>query len=481
MREKRLNSEPFSSVDAAWLRIDVPTNMAIITGVMIFDEPLDLERFKKTVEYRLLCYERFRQRAREKNGFRGSLRWEPDANFNLDAHLPHATLPPPGGLPGLQALAGQLMSTPLDRDKPLWQIHIVDDLEGGSALVVRLHHCIADGLALVQVLLSLADESPDAPWPEPPAEPDTTESTLFGRFILPPLRLTNQALNISGKILQGSLDLLDDPWYIKSIARSGIDNAAALAKLLLISPDRKTLFRGECGVEKRVTWSEPINLDVVKAIGKSSNGTVNDVLLAAMSGALRSYLEYRGEIVDFLDIRAVVPVSIRPPEELGKLGNRFGLIFLPLPIGLKDPVARLAILKQRMDSIKDSREAAVAFGILTAAGFGPRQVENIIVNIFGKKGTAVMTNVPGPRKLLYLAGKPLRRIMFWVPQPGGLSLGISILSYNGEVMVGVASDAGLIPDPEEIVRGFNAEIQVLQARVSAEIDQPATGELSPAD
>jgi len=470
MRKSRMKSEPFSSVDAAWLRIDVPTNMAIITGVMIFDEPLDLERLKATIESRLLCYERFRQRVREKNGFGGSLSWELDPNFDLDAHLQRTTLPPPGGLPGLQALAGRLMGTPLERDKPLWQINYIADLDGGSALVVRLHHCIADGLALVQVLLSLADESPDAAWPEPPEEPDTSESTLFGKLILPPLRLTNGALKLSGRILRGGLNLLDDPWYVKNIAKDGMANAAALGKLLLISPDRKTLFRGECGVEKRVTWSEPVSLEVIKAIGKTFDGTVNDVLLAAMSGALRRYLEYRGEEVDFLDLRAVVPVSIRSPEEFGELGNRFGLIFLPLPVGLKDPVARLAILKQRMDAIKDSREAVVAFGILTAAGFSPRQVESIIVNIFGKKGTAVMTNVPGPRKLLYLAGKPLRRIMFWVPQPGGLGLGISILSYNGEVLVGVATDAGLIPDPEEIVRGFNEEVQYLRERVSALTD-----------
>ena len=466
MREKRMKSEPFSNVDAAWLRIDVPTNMAIITGVMIFDEPLDVERLKKTIEYRLLCHERFRQRVREKNGFRGTLRWEFDPHFNLDSHIQQATLPPPGGLPGLQVLAGQLMSTPLDRDKPLWQIHVVEDLEGGSALVVRLHHCIADGLALVQVLLSLADESPDAPWPEPPEESVSSGSTLFGKLILPPIRLTSQTLKISERLMRGSLNFLDDPWYVKNIAKGGMANASALAKLLLISPDRKTLFRGECGIEKRVTWSEPISLEVVKAIGKTNGGTVNDVLLSAMSGALRRYLEYRGEEVDFLDVRAVVPVSIRPADEFGELGNRFGLIFLSLPVGLKDPVARLAILKQRMDAIKDSREAAVAYGILTAAGFSPRQVENIIVDIFGKKGTAVMTNVPGPRTLLYLAGKPLRRIMFWVPQPGGLGLGISILSYNNDVLVGVATDAGLIPDPEQIVNGFNAEIKSLQERVS---------------
>jgi len=467
MRKERLNSEPFSSVDTAWLRIDVPTNMALITAVMIFDEPLDLERLKITIQYRLLCYERFRQRIRENHGLRGSLMWEHDPNFDLDAHIQQIALPEPGGLAGLQALAGQLMSTPLDRSRPLWQMHLVENFGEGSALVVRLHHCIADGMALVQVLLSLADETADAPRPEPPEEPRSTESTLFGKLILPPLRLTNDALKLSGKFLRGSLNILDDPWYFKDVAKEGIANATALANLVLMSADRDTLFRGECGVPKRVTWAEPIPLEDVKAIGTAFEATVNDVLLAAMTGALRRYLEYRQEEVDFLDIRAVVPVSIRPPQDFDKLGNRFGLVFLPLPVGLKDPIARLAILKQRMDSIKGSRQAVVAFGILAAAGFSPRQVEKIIVGLFGKKGTAVMTNVPGPRKLLYLAGKPIRFIMCWVPQPGGLGLGISILSYKGEVLVGVASDAGLIPDPEEIVRGFQEEIKSLQQRVAA--------------
>jgi len=190
--------------------------------------------------------------------------------------------------------------------------------------------------------------------------------------------------------------------------------------------------------------------------------TVNDILLAAVTGALRRYLESRGESVDGLDIRVIVPVNLRPPQEQELFGNRFGLVFLSLPIGIQDPIQRLIVLKRRMDEIKASPEAIVALGILAAIGMTPTQLEDLIVTIFGMKGSAVMTNVPGPRRPLYLAGSQIENLMFWVPMPGNLSLGLSIISYAGKVVIGVASDAGLIPDPQSILDAFNVEFEALR-------------------
>jgi WS/DGAT/MGAT family acyltransferase len=210
----------------------------------------------------------------------------------------------------------------------------------------------------------------------------------------------------------------------------------------------------------------PIPLPEVKAIGSVTDSTVNDVLLTAVAGALGRYLRSRGETVGGLDLRAVVPVNLRPLDGPIKLGNAFGLVFLSLPIGIEDPLDRLRELKRHMDGIKGTPEALVTFGILNAMGAGGPQFEDIVVSIFEKKATTVMTNVPGPREVRFLAGKPIKGIMFWVPQSGRLGLGVSILSYAGDVLVGIASDAGLVPDPEAIVEATHVEFDSLMQLVA---------------
>ena len=259
-------------------------------------------------------------------------------------------------------------------------------------------------------------------------------------------------------LLRESLESLVDPSRLLTPAKLAADSMAALGKLVFMLPDRRTLLRGRCGVAKRAVWTAPVPVAEVKAIGAGLGCTINDVLLAAVSGALGRYLEGRGQPTDGQNIRTMVPVNLRRPEETNELGNRFGLVIVSLPIGVRDPQERMVVLKQRMDAIKDTPEAVVAFGILNTMGLTPIQVEKIIVDIFAAKVSAVMTNVPGPREPLYLAGSRLEDMMFWVPAPGSLSLGISILSYAGNVMVGVATDAGLIPDPEAIVEGIHAEL-----------------------
>lgn len=456
----RTKREKFSNVDAAWLHMDTPTNMAMITGVMMFDRPLDVARLRLTIERRLLNHARFRQRVSEPRLGSGLPYWEEDPYFDLDAHLFRIALPAPGGDEALMALAGEMMGIPLDFTKPLWQIHVVENYNEGSACIVRLHHAIGDGLALVQVLLSLADETPDAPLPERNDE-HQPRSSLVGRLLLAPLSLTLRGLRLTERSLRFGLDTLDRPARLVDAARLLGNGARSLAKLLLIPPDRRTALRGQCGVVKRVAWSQPIPLETVKRIGSSLDATVNDVLVSAAAGALHRYLLARSGEIEASDIRAVLPVSIRKPQEFNQLGNRFGLVFLSLPIGLSDAWRRVGVVKRRMDEIKDSAEAAVAFGILTTIGMTPRQIERIIVDIFGMKGTLVLTNVPGPRKMLYLAGAGLKQIMFWVPQPGGLALGLSIISYNGSVIVGFASDAGLVPEPQRLADFFAQEINEL--------------------
>jgi WS/DGAT/MGAT family acyltransferase len=274
--------------------------------------------------------------------------------------------------------------------------------------------------------------------------------------------IVGRTWRMAGGLAYEGMEALIHPSRLIDLAKTGTSATRAFSKLLLIGPDQKTPLRGKCGVSKRAVWSKAIDLDDVKGIGRLMGSTVNDILLAAVTGALRRYLESQGEMVEGLNIRSIVPVNLRPPEELDLMGNRFGLVFLSLPVGVRDPLKRLMVLRRRMNDIKDSPEAVVAFGILGAIGLTPSQIENIIITIFGMKGTAVMTNVPGPRQPLYMAGGKIDGLMFWVPTPGNLGLGVSIVSYAGEVILGVATDEGLIPDPEAILESFYEELDYLK-------------------
>ncbi len=300
-------------------------------------------------------------------------------------------------------------------------------------------HSIADGIALVRVMLSLTDPTPSAS----PRRHSTASSNHAG----PLDRLSSAA--------GGAAKLLQNPGRVA-------EGAYRLGRLVLLPPDPPTPFKGELGRRKRAAWSNPVPLEDFKAIGKAYGATVNDVLVATATGALRRYLEKRGESIKRLAIRASVPVNLRPLEDGHNLGNSFGLVFLTLPVGIVDPVRRLRAIKKEMDELKRSPEALVAFGVLNLLGLAPVEVERLGLRFFGSKATAVLTNVPGPREPLYLAGRKLDRVMFWVPQSGRLGLGISILSYAGGVMLGVATDEGLVADPEKIVDAFEKEFRSLK-------------------
>jgi WS/DGAT/MGAT family acyltransferase len=445
--------------------MDRPINRMMITGVMTFDRPLDAARLKRVTEERFLCHRRFRQRVRHPRLPLGLPEWEDDPHFDLDTHLPRIALPQPGDICALQELVSDLMSLPVDYTRPLWRFYIVENFGLGGALIARLHHCLADGLALVQVLLSETDPEPD---PDPAVALNGRPDTRALRARMQPCSnheapALTPATHGTELLLHEGIAMLQHPTHALKLAGLAKANAAALAKLVLTPPDRRTLFnRKPAGSVKRAAWTEPIPLADAKAIAHQFGATVNDVLLAAVAGALRRYLEARQQPTEGLNVRAMVPVSIRQPEEMGKLGNRFGLVILSLPVGVREPVERLAILKERMDAIKHSPEAFVAFGILGVMGMTPVDVEKIIVDIFCAKVSAVMTNVPGPKEPLYLAGSRLESIMFWVPTGGDLGMGISILSYAGNVLVGIATDVLRVPDPGAIVMGFQDEIAALR-------------------
>ncbi len=467
------SGEPLSNVDSAWLRMEDRTNLMTITAVMAFREGIEFERLKGLIEDRLLCYDRFRQRVVESSLPLARPRWVEDEHFNLRAHLQRIALPRPAGKDELQDMVSSLMSTPLDPTKPLWQFQLIDNYRGGCAVVARIHHCIADGIALVRVLLGMTDDSPVAARPrQRPRRPRSRP--LAGGFWLP--EVVNDALysvrRITGSLLEESVETLLDPARAAELARGGVHAAGVLGKLLAMPADPETPLRGPLGTAKRCAWSDILPFQKVRAYGKAHGCTINDVLLAGVTGALRRYLQGRGVLVDDMDLRAVIPVNLRPDDAVDELGNRFGLVFLALPVGVADHHARMVELKRRMDALKTSSEAVVTFAVLNAIGRASAEVESKAVNLFGNKATAVMTNVPGPREEIYLAGKAVRSMMFWVPQAARLGLGVSILSYAGQVRLGVATDAGLIPDPGAIIAAFHHE---MTAMIGGEDDQSGAG------
>jgi WS/DGAT/MGAT family acyltransferase len=453
--------ESLSNVDAAWLRMDDPTNLMTITGVMTFADTLPYADLKGLIEDRLLCYDRFRQRVVDSRIPLARARWVDDANFSLRFHLQRIALPDPGDQEQLQDMVSTLMSTPLDRSKPLWQFQYIENYMGGSAVVARIHHSIGDGIALVRVLLNMADDSPGRSRSSggsrrrrrPPAGgvwlPEVADEAI---------RTVRRA---TGTIAEQAAEAVLDPARAIAAVQEGAKAAGVVARLTAMPPDVGTIFRGSLGTVKRCAWSSILALEDVKSYGKKIGATINDVLLAGVTGALRRYALDCESDIDGVDIRAVIPVNLRPEDEAEQLGNRFGLVFLALPIGLSDPAERLRILKERMDDIKDSTEAVVTYAILNALGMTSPDVESVAVQFFGSKATAVMTNVPGPREPLYLAGVPMQDMMFWVPQSARLGLGVSILSYAGQVRLGVATDAGLVPDPQSIIDAFDDEMKAM--------------------
>ena len=452
---KRPRRESMSRVDTAWLRMERPTNPMMITGVLMFDEGISLPALKKVIEKRFLAYSRFLQKPVESAG---GMAWQDDEDFDLDWHVRLSGLPGRADQKALERFVSSLASSPLDKTKPLWQFHLVEKYHGGSALVARIHHSYADGIALVQVLLSLTDTSP-----HPAKGADLGKAWLKqdGEKVARRVGAVERYAKLGAKAFEKGMDMMQDPTLAGVLAKEGGEIARELVQALALPDDPPSLLRGKLGVSKRVAWAPPLDLEEVKAVGRACGCTVNDVLMATAAGALRDYMLERGEQVDGLILRATVPVNLRPLEHARKLGNHFGLVFLELPVGIDNPIRRLEHVAECMNQLKNSRQAIVAFGLLAALGMAPASVQELALDLFSRKATTVATNVPGPQQPLYMAGSRIRDMMFWVPQTGSIGIGLSILSYNGKVHFGLIADAKLIPDPRAVIKRFHAEFDKL--------------------
>jgi WS/DGAT/MGAT family acyltransferase len=460
-----------ANADNFWLCMDEPTNLMVIIGFMEFERPIDYNRLFVTIESRLASFPRFQKKIVMPRTGVGVPSWVDDQHYDLRSHIHRVALPAPGDKTELQVMISNLTVTPLDPNKPLWQIHLIENYGKGCVLFFRIHHCITDGIAGIHVLLSTADTDPDAPWPK--SKPKKKPKPFSLGALLPINALVRSAeKTLSSTQRLGRLVLKEietavaNPAHLKQLANASsmvpTDFASVLSKYMLMSSDPHSAFKGKLGVRKRIAWTEPFALDKIKKVGKAiSTATLNDVLIATVTGAMRHYLKTRNTRVNELDLRVAVPVNVRKPGTEAELGNKFSLVFLPLPVHLEDPVLRLKEIKRRMDRLKTSPDPYINFALLSMMGYLPPLLAKKAAALFGNKASGVLTNVPGPRQPLYYAGQEVKNLMFWVPRSGQIGLGISILSYNGKVTVGIASDEGLMPDPEVLLEGFEDEFNVL--------------------
>ena len=470
-----------SAVDTAWLRMDRPGNLMMITGVLVFGRHVRHERVRRVIRERFLRFPRFLQRPLQ---LPGASHWENAAGFSINDHILTVSLPGRAGTKELQALVSRLASRPLDPARPLWQFHLVDNFAGGSALIVRIHHCYADGIALVRVMMSMTDAAPDGP----PAMPFLAAPARGRRkgavdplaeLLQPISGVMKMVKKVGATLIEKGAAIWNDPVKAVALAEQGGALTAELAKLALMPQDSPTRFKGMPGVAKRVAWAEPLPLDDIKAVARALGASINDVLLSCVAGALSEYLSRKGDATEGVMIRALVPVNLRPLEEAWKLGNQFGLVFLELPLGIPNPVARLYAVRASMTALKGSYQPVISLGLLAAMGAGPKVLQEELLQALARNGTAVMTNVPGPTQPLFFAGEAIDRFLFWVPQSGDIGMGVSILSYAGQVQFGLITDRGLCPDPERIIDRFATEFEKLLLTTLL-APWPRKGDLDPA-
>ena len=490
-----ISGERMTKVDTAWLRMDCDANLMMIIGVWQLAPGIKYAAVCERLVGTLLKYNRFKQRVIEDAA---GATWVNDRKFEIANHVVVETLPAaPKGHDqkiALQDRVAELSMQKLDPKRPLWQMHLIEDYVGpdgvkGSALIVRIHHCIADGIALISVTMSMVDGGvapPERQKKEAPHGPEDWLSDMFRDTLLKPFtNLTVKALGAAGDGAARSLKMMEDPKKgmkegMEKGVEMGLSGSLDMARVLLqvlkdsaalalMPNDSPTRLKGKPGGVKKVAWCQPIPLEEVKAIGKALNCSINDVLLSCVAGALGEYLKSCGDDVAGQEIRAMVPVNLRPRPQAGgqagsqaqQLGNRFGLVPLVLPIGVENPVERVYEVRRRMAALKGSYQPLLAFSLLAIAGLLIKPAQDMMLSIFARKTTAVMTNVPGPKDKLKFCGSTLEQSMFWVPQSGDVGLGVSILSYGGGVQFGVITDSKLCPEPQKIIDEFVPEFAKL--------------------
>jgi WS/DGAT/MGAT family acyltransferase len=442
------------AADAAWLHMDSATNPMVVNSVVRLGAVPSYERVAALIEERMVAlYPRFRQRVVERLGRTPAFEEDPD--FAIADHLHRVALPAPGDRAALEAMVGDLITSPLDPNKPLWHAHLIEGYREGAAVLWRIHHSIGDGIALAQVMLSVTDgPGIEHPEPAPPAE----SKSALRRLADAPAQAASAARAVAGAAVHESTAALAHPDHLRRLAAGARRDAATVAKLLAAPADAPTALRRPLTGTRRVAWTEPFPLDRLKDSGHRRRVTVNDLLLSALAATLAARLGEDGELPE--EIHAMIPVNLRPLDRPipAELGNDFALVLLELPLGELRPAERLRRVNAAMEELKRSHEAPISFGLLTAIGMTPPWAEERLIGFFTDKASMVVTNVPGPAERLEFAGVPVDGVLVWAPCSGSLGLTVSIFSYAGEVSVGFMADTALLPDPGPLARAYETEL-----------------------
>lgn len=421
--------------------MDQPTNAMVITALVVFDDAPGFEAVTAFVRDRLLLEPRFRQRISGAHLPLAPPRWEIDPDFDVGTHVHRIALPGARGDDELDALIGDIASSPLPRDRPLWQLHYVEGYGNGAAIVARLHHAMGDGVALVRMLLGIAEGHAGS-------GPEVGVEVARARGV----RETAEQLGAQ---------------------------ATTLVRLLSLPADPATPLKGSLGRRKSLICSRSFALERLKSAARRHNATLNDLLLAAITGALRAHLLRHRATQEAPEIRAMVPVYVRPKREKSGLGNHFGLVFVALPLPIADRTERLREVTRRTRELKAAPDAVVALEVLAALGVGGGEVESLAIDIFTRKASVMVTNVVGPGDRIVLAGKPVSSMVFWAPVSGHLGLGLSAMTYAGELRLGIAADATGIAEPALLRDAFEAELDALISSAERDSLTPARRPASP--
>jgi WS/DGAT/MGAT family acyltransferase len=442
-----------SPLDASFLHIEGPVSHMHIGSVAVFEGPSPpYAEVEAMVAGKLQDVPRYRQKVRFVPLELGRPLWVDDPHFNLGYHLRHTALPPPGGHDELRNLVGRVMSQQLDRSKPLWEMWIVEGLEDAHwAMVSKVHHCMVDGVSGTDLLTVVLDHSPSSEpsvpdvW-EPAPEPSDREllaDALRDRALNPYEQLRALRSGLRGpRALRSQLG--DFGGGLRSVVAS-VRGAPA------------TSLNGPIGPHRRWDWARS-NLADIKVVRNGLGGTVNDVVLTAITQGFRELLLSRGESVEDRGVTTMVPVSVRTPGERGTYNNRVSAMFADLPVGVADPVERLASIRRQLDGLKESKQAVAGEVLTSLSGFAPPMLLAVGARVASRASqrnvNTVTTNVPGPQFPLYIAGRQMLEAFPFVPLGGGVRIGVAIFSYNGMLNFGVTGDYDAAPDIAVLCRGI---------------------------
>jgi WS/DGAT/MGAT family acyltransferase len=434
-----------------------PIHVHVGATIVIDGEPPDFAEFLAHVETRLGLVPRFRQRVTEVPLGLSNPVWSDDRDFDLEWHVRHLALPRPGNMAQLRELVGRVMSEPLDFTRPLWQLYLIEGLEGGRhAAISKTHHALVDGVSAVDVGTLMLDPNPEGTEMEIPAERvDADEPSPEMLLVRGARDRIRRPLKVARKAALGAVTMP------RETAGRVIRTAEGFTSLAAGGPSAERMsINVDIGRDRRVGFAAT-TLDEIKAARGDTGATVNDVILSVATGALRTFLERRGDEVPG-ELVALVPMSIRRPEEEHDLGNRIATLLVPLPLSERDPRRRLETVHETTTRLKRSEQARAASLVIEATGWAPPTINRVLSAAMTKPLTwnLVISNVPGPQMPFYLLGGRMREVYPFVPlSPQGHALSIGVVSYDGGVFFGLAGDREAVPDIDQLATAIEAAIE----------------------